>query len=147
MSSNEEQVYLFFGCGMKKAYIASRVAHKDTVVKEIRDQLSGIGYEISFDWALERKIPEPYIENLHETLNLANNAKRGAMDADVFILVWDERLYGALIELGMFLATSTTKKPKQVFILGEKERICVFELMPEFVVVKNVREIVNILSS
>ncbi len=130
-----------------KVYIASRVRDANTVVKTLREKLSGLGYEISFDWALGRKIPEPYTEYKDEAMKLAENAKQGALDADIFILIWDENLYGALIELGIFLAGSTKKKPKPVYILGKKDRVCVFEMLPEFKCVETIPGLLELMKS
>jgi len=124
-----------------KAYIAGRVKEANLTFPQIRSLLHELGYEITFDWALEKVIKQPYKENQQEAIKLAESSRQGALDCDVFILIWDESLYGALIELGIALGKSSLEKMKSIYIFGKKDRICVFEILPEFKTVQNLTEL------
>ena len=71
-----------------------------------------LGHELTFDWTLEKNL-KPYHENREDSAVAAQKMRQGCLDADIFILVWDDSLYGALVELGMALGASTGAMPKK----------------------------------
>lgn len=89
------------------------------------------GHEITYDWTQDvekfggddpRKVP-------HEVmLRAATNDRQGVIDCDLFILMWSDLCFGAIVETGMALALH-----KQVWIIGDSEeiRFNVFWYLPE----------------
>lgn len=126
----------------KTVYIASR-KRDQALVQTIRDKMANLGYRFSFDWTLEKDL-NPYAKNQEEAELAALKMKRGAAECDIFILVWDDNLYGALIEFGIALGANTSETPKQMYIMAEdKQRVCIFEMLPEIEVVSSVDELIK----
>lgn len=127
-----------------KIYIAGRFKQATLLVHDIKQQLPELGHELTFDWMLEKSL-KPYHENREDSAVMAQKMRQGCVDADIFILVWDDSLYGALIELGMALGASSGIKQKKIYIVGEKQRISIFEMMPEFTVCQDIPELIKLL--
>jgi hypothetical protein len=126
-------------------YVAGRTAQGDSLVRQVINTLQAAGHQITFDWTTHPDF-KPYHEHKQASIEAALHMKSGAMTAEAFILVWDDSLYGALIELGMALAASSPQQPKQIFILGPKERVVIFEMLPEFKVVENIDQLLTYLT-
>lgn len=99
-----------------------------------------LGHSMTLDWTTEPSY-QPYESNKQEAADFARQTITAVKSADFFVLFWDESLYGALIELGAFLASNTTAG--KVFIVGGKNRVCLFETLPNIVVVSDENEILN----
>lgn len=125
-----------------KIYIAARIKTGSLQVKELAESLTSLGHKITYDWTKE-VIPKPFSEHKDIAAPFALKMKDGATDCDIFILIWDESLLGALIELGMALGTSSKDKPKIIYILGKKERESIFETLPEFRIIENPQDVID----
>jgi hypothetical protein len=122
-----------------KFYIAGRTKLVSSI-NQLTTELHRLGHQTVFDWTAEKSY-KPYTENKEEAAKFSQKLRGRISSADVFILFWDDSLYGALVELGIFLGSSQGKQPKKIYIVGKNERECVFETMPEFVVLNNTKEL------
>jgi hypothetical protein len=124
-----------------KFYIASRTKAAP-ITRKLAQQLTQAGHSCSFDWVKEMIILD-YENNRVKANELSQTIRQRITEADVFILLWDEALYGALIELGIFLGSSSKASPKKIYIVGKKDRVCMFEMMPEFTIVATTAQLVT----
>lgn len=122
-----------------KYYVAGRVKKGPGEIRAIIDDLRQQGHEVTFDWTEEPSY-KPYSQNENEARLAADRMLEGVRQCDVFILLWDDSLYGALIELGAALAYSRSYKRKQVYILGDKQRESIFETLTNVTVVQNFKD-------
>lgn len=124
-----------------KVYVSGRVKYGDTHIKTALDGVKRQGFDITYDWT-KVNLPKPLLKYPETTLPAAIKMKQAAINTDIFILIWDDSLYGALVEFGMALGASTEKNPKVLFIVGSKEREGIFEVMPEVKVRQNIKEVI-----
>ncbi|HEX5448132.1 MAG TPA: hypothetical protein VFW90_02955 [Candidatus Saccharimonadales bacterium] len=114
-----------------KVYVAGRARHRKDDVAEIQEKLKSMGFEIAYDWpAGDSQIKKPYRENRQANLAAQAEMLKTAADADIFILLDDEGLRGAYVELGAFLADCLkNSQGRRAFIVGpdSEERQFIFE--------------------
>lgn len=128
-----------------KVYVAGRARHRKDDVAEIQNRLKSIGFEIAYDWpARDSRIKKPYRENRQVNLDAQAEMLEASASADIFILLDDEGLRGAYVELGAFLA-DCVKNPKdrRAYIVGPNshERQFIFE-SPDYVqIVGSIEEV------
>ncbi len=122
-----------------KFYLAGRQSFINRI-GGLRDTLEQNGHTTTLDWTKEPSY-QPYEANKVAAADFASRTILAVKSADFFVLFWDESLYGALIELGMFLASRETTG--KVFIVGDKNRVCLFETLPNVVVLSDEREIID----
>lgn len=119
-----------------KVYVAGRAKHRREDVAAIQKKLRSLGYEIAYDWpAGDGIIKKPYRENREANLKAQSDMLKAAARTDIFILLDDEGLRGAYIELGAFL-TDCLDNPngRRAYIVGpaSHQRQFVFE-SPDYV--------------
>lgn len=127
--------------GPKKIYVSGRVRDMDQA-SSINGLLKEQGHTVTYDWT-EAFTTKPFLDHLEANRIAAENMRKGAMEANVFILIWDPNLLGALQELGMFLATSTPENPKMAYIVGNKDRESLFDTLPEVKLRKHFAEVLD----
>ena len=121
-----------------KVYVAARAKYRADEVEEIQKRLSESGYEAISDWtAVVKKIKRPYRDSQNRKANVRLQAQmlQNAKTADVFILLDDEGLRGAYVELGAFLTDCLdSSQNRRAYIVGPNShtREFVFE-SPEYV--------------
>lgn len=96
-----------------KAYVAARFSQYERA-RALMDAMTAAGYEITFDWTRTEEFGadgHPRFAAKQESgippTRLAEHARNdidGAADADVIVVIADDTLCGALIELGATLA-------------------------------------------
>jgi hypothetical protein len=82
------------------------------------------GHEVTFDWTL--MVEQHGQGNLEHTppqvlRNAAIMDTQGVLDADLLVMFPWDRIYGAMVELGAALATTT-----EVWIIGDPARYSIF---------------------
>ena len=131
----------------KKIYIAARVRYRAKEVGKIQKTLQTMGYSVAYDWpAGNTDIKKPYRDPKNRQHNLAAQEKmlKAAAKADIFILLDDEGLRSAYVELGAFLHDCLNNSNGRVaYIVGEHshDREFIFE-SPEYVIfAKDIKEV------
>ena len=131
----------------KKIYIAARVRYRAKEVGKIQKTLQTMGYSVVYDWpAGNTDIKKPYRDPKNRQHNLAAQEKmlKAAAKADIFILLDDEGLRSAYVELGAFLHDCLNNSNGRVaYIVGEHshDREFIFE-SPEYVIfAKDIKEV------
>jgi hypothetical protein len=121
-----------------KFYVAARAKYRTNDVAQIQKVLKSNGQVITYDWAINNaKIKKPYRNAENRRWNLEAQAKmlKAAAGADIFILLDDEGLRGAYMELGAFLKDCLDHpEGRRAYIVGPNshERESVFE-SPDYV--------------
>ncbi len=122
-----------------KVYIAARAKFRANDVAEIQEKLKVIGYKLAYDWPSGNdEVKRPYRDSKNRQYNLEAQEKmlEAAARADIFILLDDEGLRGAYIELGAFLTDCLDNpKDRKAYIVGphSHEREFIFE-SPDYVI-------------
>lgn len=116
---------------MKSIYVSARARFRIDDVHEIFNRLTSDGYEVAYDWTKsDVKIPYRPDEHRQHNLKVQEAMLRGAAAADVFVLLDDEGLRGAYIELGAFLLSCLDRpEGRQAFVVGPEshKRQSIFE--------------------
>lgn len=119
-------------------YVAGRAKYRANDVAQIQKILKKSGHKIAYDWASANDdIKKPYRHPEHRKANLGAQAimLKAAAKADVFILLDDEGLRGAYVELGAFLKDCLDSPAgRRAYIVGPNshQREFVFE-SPDYV--------------
>jgi hypothetical protein len=121
-------------------YVAGRAKHRLNDVAKIQERLKARGHVITYDWpADDGAIKKPYRENRPANVKAQEEMLRAAAAADIFILLDDEGLRGAYVELGAFLKDCLDNpQGRRAYIVGpdSHERQFIFE-SPDFVFFKD----------
>jgi hypothetical protein len=121
-----------------KIYVAARAKYSAGIVADIQSVLKANGHSITYDWAANSSLikkPYRYPKNRKWNLKAQASMLKSAAEADVFILLDDEGLRGAYIELGAFLKDCLDHPGRRrVYIVGPDSyrREFIFE-SPEYV--------------
>lgn len=88
------------------------------------------------------RVTEPWWDSDVSQLEAATRDRRGVMEADVVVAIMEEprEWKGLWVEIGMAL-----RDQKQVIVLGDEGRSCVFLTLPEVRRVASVAELVEFL--
>ncbi len=121
---------------MKKVFVSARAKYRLNDAKDIIHKFKKANYRVTFDWT-DAEVKRPYRQSKNRKFNTEFHKKSllGAATTDIFILLDDEGLRGAYVELGAFLYSCLQKKDgRRAFIVGPDShaREHVFE-SPEFV--------------
>ena len=131
----------------KKIYIAARARYRAKEVGKIQKILQTMGFSVAFDWpAGNVDIKKPYRDPKNRKHNLAAQEKmlKAAAKADIFIMLDDEGLRGAYVELGAFLHDClNNSNGRAAYIVGEHsyEREFIFESPKYVIFAKNIKEV------
>ncbi len=114
-----------------RMYVASRFRNY-RAVREAIDVLMANGHSITFDWTRTKEFDkqgdlaiDPEVDlTPHEKVTYAFADKRGCEEADAILLLWDEDMGGAYIEVGMGIANGA-----QIYVVG-CERFTIFWALP-----------------
>jgi hypothetical protein len=109
-----------------KIYIAARAKYRADEVAKIQGVLKGMGFSIAYAWPSgDVDVRRPYRdpENRKHNLSAQMRMLSAAAKADIFVLLDDEGLRGAYIELGAFL-TDCLKNPagRKAYIVGSNSQ-------------------------
>lgn len=104
---------------MKSFYIAARARHRIKEVTELQDFLSDRGLENVFNWSeLDASdIKKPYADNLQSSADIGDRMLQASFSADVFILLHDTGLEGALMEYGVARYSAIENQDKLVLVV------------------------------
>ena len=119
-----------------KVYVSARAKTRLKEVREIQNHLRETGYDVTSDWT-DASIARPYRDTKNRLRNLTAQERmlRSAADVDIFILIDDEGLRGAYVELGAFLYDCLgSSRGRQAYIVGKDshKREHIFE-SPDYV--------------
>ena len=86
-----------------KLYVAGKYGTK-RVSSLMQDIVDSPDHELTCDWRMLPADYKPYFKNVGKNRPLADQMAQAVKDADIFILVLGDNLYGAMVELGVALA-------------------------------------------
>jgi nucleoside 2-deoxyribosyltransferase len=86
-----------------KIYVAGKYG-TPRVEKLMEDIVNSEDHELTCDWRTFPPDCKPYVDKVRQNRPLADNMVQAVKDADLFILVLENGLYGAMVELGVALA-------------------------------------------
>lgn len=109
-----------------RVYVSGKVGKEtdaDRLIDAFKDDPS---FELTLDWR-NLDVRKPYLVPHHRSLNheAASMMRAAIARAELFVLVWDDDLLGALIELGMAMADP---RPAQVHIIDANRTSIFFNL-------------------
>jgi hypothetical protein len=114
-------------------YVAGKVGRGLEGVQELMAELRGRGYIISYDWTKD-SAETPYLQFRDQWAPLSEKMLRGAGTSDVFVLMADDRAYGAMVEFGAALEGHRRRHPKRIYVVGSNLRQSAFFALPEVAV-------------
>lgn len=103
-----------------KIYFASASANWSLVQDWIRGARYD-GHEITFDWTTmiqEHGRGDPVQNDRAILKEAAHKDRAGVFDCEVFVLLWDDNMLGAIVETGMAIALG-----KRIWIVGKPTEI------------------------
>lgn len=104
----------------------------------VSNTLEELGHVCTHKW-WELPNPKPYSENVGTAHAMAAAMASGVEASDVFILLWEPNLYGALIEFGIRLGWS---QPGRMFVVGA-ERESIFFQLPTVTLVNTIDDLIE----
>ena len=110
-------------------YVAGRIKESGSV-QWLVGELENRGHEVTLDWT-SRPSYKPYEKTNEDARRTAEQMITACQDCDFFVLLWDDNLYGALVEFGVALGNSLGKPDKKIYILGPKTRKSIFETLSQ----------------
>ncbi|MCW9054646.1 MAG: hypothetical protein OQJ98_01530 [Candidatus Pacebacteria bacterium] len=113
---------------MQTFYIAARARHRAEEVSRLQDLLREKGLESALDWVAlgaNGEVKKPYKENPKNSGMLGDLMLEAAQKADLFILLHDQDLEGALMEYGVARYAAIRDSEKRVLVvdLGGRDSI------------------------
>ena len=127
--------------GSKHVYVSGRARDLDEA-KAIIDAFETAGHTITFDWTCIDVI-KPYLGNVEHNQPIARAMIDAAKEAEVFVLLWDENLLGALIELGAFMGKGSAHTERVAYIIGPRERFSIFDTLPQVRHCESIHEVLE----
>lgn len=101
-----------------KIFLATSFLDK-ALFKRYRDLLQQRGHDV-YDWASHKPI-RPFKENQELTRDYAVENATAIVEADIFILVADERSHSSYVEFGVALNSHSIKGTPHIYIIGNYE--------------------------
>ena len=117
-----------------KFFVSGKVGHENDA-KKLMDLLRKAGHEITFDWTTISHL-RPYDANVAASREAAVLEASGVKDADVLVVVADDRGVGMFVELGIAIGVGIP-----VRIINNKESRSMFFHHPLVRQVKDMEEI------
>jgi hypothetical protein len=103
---------------MSEIYLAGKIDSAELAIPAFSDELEGRGHEIPIKWWEEGRLPRPYLDHPQINRPVADQMIRGAANADIFILFPEEKIMGAMAELGAAILSLNTDPGKEVIIVN-----------------------------
>ena len=132
----------------RSVYIATKMNSMEHVVRKLRRELEGVGFEIIYDWT-EHPVSKPFETHLAEASKAAELMAKAVMQCDIFIVIYDEKGIGFHIETGGALITSiilsqiTGQEEKKIYVVGGENDKSVFYFHSSVTRVSNVVELMH----
>lgn len=101
-----------------KIFLATSFLDKELFAR-YRDFLREHGHDV-YDWTDHKPI-RPFKENQQLTRQYAVENATAIVEADIFILIADERSRSSYVELGVALNSHTIKGTPHIYIIGNYE--------------------------
>lgn len=132
---------------MKNIFISGQIKEKYRI-REVFAQLEAAGHQITHDWTRTDNMPKPYSLAPAEAGLRASKDIQGVLDADVYILMSDNRDSGKgmYVELGAALALATSQaKPIELYVVGPMNHESIFYYHPLVTHVETVEEVLRLI--
>jgi hypothetical protein len=108
-----------------RVYIASKVGPMEQEVRELKEKLVKLGFQIIYDWT-ELPVMKPFEEHIEEATLAAENMARAVMECDILVVLFAKGGIGFHIETGGALVASIIQsfiggeqKKKKIYIVGD----------------------------
>ncbi len=126
----------------KEIYIAGKIDSEEVSITELSNELEDRGHRLPLKWWEEGRLPKPYLDYPESSAPAAEDMIRGAYDSEVFILIPEDRILGAAVELGAALGSLAVRPEKEIIIVKPAEvRQSVFYAHPAVIAINGLSEI------
>ncbi|MFH1308331.1 MAG: hypothetical protein ABIH72_05755 [archaeon] len=111
-------------------------------VRKIHKLLKEKGHEITEDWTLHNCV-KPYDKDVKVSNELAKKDIQGVLNADVYVLLSDNKGIGKYIELGAALASNVLAGKPLIYVIGSLNNQSQFYFHPEVRLKRNFDEVLE----
>lgn len=106
---------------MSSIYIAGKIDKAELAIGDLATELEGRGHTLPVKWWENSQLPTPYLDNIPTSQPAAQKMIDAAYNSDIFVLIPDEKILGAAVELGAALASAKLNPDKQIYVVNPYE--------------------------
>jgi hypothetical protein len=125
--------------------VAGKVKDDNSSIQDVIELFEQAGYQISHDWTRAKGIQKPYLEYLESSRSAAEDMRDGVSLCEVFVLLCEGDIYGAMAEFGMAVAAPIPEffGQRRIYVVGPSQEIrqSIFFALPEVKVCGSVDEV------
>ena len=127
-----------------KFYIAGRFSDEKTrlLIQDMIVKLTELGHVCTFNWTVGKN-SKPYEENVELTKENVLKATKGALEAELFIMVSHPEGTGMYVEYGLALAEHLRTGVPKMYLTGEYQNCSMFNYHPNVIWKNSLDEILE----